>query len=36
VGDMTALALNLPVERYNPKKHYDAVHNKWIGTSAEN
>jgi outer membrane protein len=36
VGEMTALALNLAVERYDPQKHYDAVRNKWIGTSAEN
>jgi outer membrane protein len=32
VGEMTALALNLQVERYNPQKHYDAVREKWIGT----
>jgi outer membrane protein len=36
IGEMTALALNLPVQRYDPQKHYDAVRNKWIGTSAEN
>jgi outer membrane protein len=32
VGEMTALALNLQVDRYNPQKHYDAVRDKWIGT----
>jgi outer membrane protein len=32
VGDMTALALNLQVERYDPQKHYDAVRDQWIGT----
>ncbi len=32
IGEMTALALNLQVERYDPQKHYDAVRDKWIGT----
>ena len=32
VGEMTALALNLQVERYDPQKHYDAVRDQWIGT----
>jgi outer membrane protein len=36
IGDMTAVALNLSVERYDPRRHYDAVRNKWIGTSAQN
>jgi outer membrane protein len=33
VGDMTAYALNLPVQLYDPRQHYDAVRDKWIGTS---
>ena len=32
IGEMTALALNLQVERYDPQKHYDAVKDQWIGT----
>ena len=32
IGEMTALALKLQVERYDPQKHYDAVRDKWIGT----
>ena len=32
VGEMTALALNLQVDRYDPQKHYDAVRDQWIGT----
>ncbi len=32
IGEMTALALNLQVERYDPLKHYDAVREQWIGT----
>ena len=32
IGEMTALALNLQVERYDPQKHYDAVRDQWIGT----
>jgi outer membrane protein len=32
VGDLTAQSLHLPVEQlYDPKEHYDAVRNKWIG-----
>jgi outer membrane protein len=32
IGEMTALALNLQVERYDPQRHYDAVREQWIGT----
>ncbi len=32
VGELTALALALPVQRYDPQAHYDAVRDKWIGT----
>jgi outer membrane protein len=31
VGHLTAEELKLPVQPYDPKKHYDAVRNKWIG-----
>jgi outer membrane protein/adhesin transport system outer membrane protein len=31
IGSLTAAALQLPVERYDPKRHYDSVRNKWIG-----
>jgi outer membrane protein len=31
VGRLTAEELNLPVQLYDPKKHYDAVRNKWVG-----
>lgn len=34
VGELTAQALNLDVEYYNPAVHYDSVRNLWIGTSA--
>jgi outer membrane protein len=33
IGDMTAFALKLPVDLYNPRQHYDTVRDKWIGTS---
>jgi outer membrane protein len=32
VGQLTAQALALPVQIYNPIKHYDDVHDQWIGT----
>ncbi len=31
VGHLTAEHMKLPVQLYDPKKHYDAVRNKWIG-----
>jgi outer membrane protein len=31
VGHLTAEELKLPVQPYDPKKHYDEVRNKWIG-----
>ena len=31
VGHLTAEYLKLPVQLYDPKKHYDEVRNKWIG-----
>jgi outer membrane protein len=31
VGHLTAEYLKLPVQLYDPKKHYDSVRNKWIG-----
>jgi outer membrane protein len=31
VGDLTALALQLPIEHYDSKLHYDEVREKWIG-----
>jgi len=33
VGQLTAQALGLPIEIYDPVKHYDEVRGKWIGTS---
>ncbi|WP_428249271.1 TolC family outer membrane protein [Ferrovibrio sp.] len=30
-GDLTAKALNLPVELHDPTRNYDAVRNRWIG-----
>ncbi|MFO0997510.1 MAG: TolC family outer membrane protein [Alphaproteobacteria bacterium] len=32
VGSLTSAYLNLPVERYDPLKHYNEVRDKWIGT----
>jgi TolC family type I secretion outer membrane protein len=32
IGEMTALAMNLQVERYDPTQHYNQVRDKWIGT----
>jgi hypothetical protein len=29
---MTAEALNLQVQRYDPTQHYDQVHDQWFGT----
>lgn len=34
VGQLTARSLGLPVEIYDPIKHYDDVRGKWFGTSA--
>ncbi len=31
IGRLTAESLKLPVQLYDPKKHYDEVRNKWIG-----
>jgi len=31
IGDLTAEKLHLPVEYYDPKKHYRAVRDKWFG-----
>ena len=35
VGLMTAKGLNLPVEVYDPTKHYDDVRGKWIGNGID-
>jgi outer membrane protein len=35
LGQMTAQALDLPVELYDPRKHYDDVRHQWIGTGVE-
>jgi outer membrane protein len=35
IGRLTAEQLKLPVQLYDPKKHYDAVRNKWIGFGAK-
>ena len=34
IGDMTADALELNVDRYDPSVHYNAVREKWLGTDA--
>jgi len=31
VGHLTAEEMKLPVQPYDPRKHYDEVRNKWIG-----
>ena len=31
IGRLSAESLNLAVEKYDPKAHYDNVQNKWIG-----
>ncbi|MDR3560886.1 MAG: TolC family outer membrane protein [Negativicutes bacterium] len=31
IGELTADALRLPLDSYNPKQHYDDNHAKWIG-----
>jgi outer membrane protein len=31
IGDLTAEALRLPVDLYNPVTHYDNARNRWIG-----
>lgn len=35
IGSLTAGALQLPVDRYDPKRHYDSVRNKWIGFGSD-
>jgi outer membrane protein len=35
LGDMTARALALPVELYDPAKHYEDVRGKWIGSGID-
>ena len=35
VGELTAENLKLPVEIYDPVKHYDRARNNWFGTSVE-
>lgn len=35
IGRLTADGLNLPVLHYDPSANYEAVKNKWIGTSAD-
>lgn len=34
IGQLTAQSLKLPVDYYDPTKHYDEVRNKWIGFSS--
>jgi len=34
VGTLTAADLKLPVELYDPEKHYREVRNKWWGLNA--
>jgi outer membrane protein len=34
IGQLTAQALKLPVEIYDPTKHYQSVHDQWIGAGA--
>jgi len=33
IGELTAEQLGLQVKYYNPQVHYDAVKDKWIGTT---
>ena len=35
VGELTAAALGLPVERYDADAHYRSVKDKWFGLSAD-
>jgi len=35
LGQMTAQALALPVEIYDPRQHYDDVRHQWIGTGVD-
>jgi TolC family type I secretion outer membrane protein len=35
VGDLTADRLKLPVDRYDPGRHYDDVRGQWVGFSAD-
>jgi len=35
VGQLTAEALNLPVERYDAAANYEAVRDKWLGTDID-
>ena len=32
IGQLTARQLNLPVEYYDPGRHYREVRDKWVGT----
>lgn len=34
LGELTARRLGLPVDFYDPTKHYDAVRNRWFGTDS--
>ncbi|WP_096702121.1 TolC family outer membrane protein [Magnetospirillum sp. 15-1] len=36
LGQMTAQGLNLPVEVYDPTKHYDDVRGQWFGNGIDN
>ncbi|CAA7617302.1 Outer membrane protein [Candidatus Terasakiella magnetica] len=36
LGQLNARGLNLPVEVYDPTKHYDDVRGKWIGNGIDN
>jgi TolC family type I secretion outer membrane protein len=31
IGTLTAIALKLPLDAYDPERHYDDVHDKWFG-----
>jgi Outer membrane protein len=33
IGELTAEQIGLQVKLYNPQVHYDAVKDKWIGTT---
>ena len=33
IGELTADALKLPLDVYDPKRHYDDVRDKWVGFS---
>jgi outer membrane protein len=34
-GQMTASGLNLPVDVYDPTKHYDDIRGQWIGNGID-